>query len=227
MKLNNLKSLHKFLQHKSLKSITFLLIFSIFVSCTPPNSESPNSTEKIITQEDLEWTEYITKNYSILDEKVYEGDYDWIKFFILDNQLKFFQSDKSKPSDIHQKTYEELKKEIPNGTSGTVVAINSSKNIPEGGKMILLKTDSHQNYSSGCCYENNSIGEEVHSNCFIPMYLSVMSKCVIQACYYSENIKNEGATGTACFYNYQTAINNLNYNADIYSYKPTYAEFNK
>ena len=77
--------------------------------------------------------------------------------------------------------------------------------------MLLLKSDNHINYGAGYCYENPAIGTEAHHDCYIPTYISISESSILWMEYYSTEIYNDGATRTACFAKYSTALNYLPY----------------
>lgn len=209
------------------KQISFFgLIFSllIFISC---DSASLVEETELVENSDSQWGTFISKNFLDLDGKVFSTEWDGIKFFVDGNEFKFFQSESLKNSlclDNKEKSFDKLQTDLDGETCGSIVAVLTSNMIPDNGKMLLLKTEVHQNWEENSCYGDSSIGTEEHSDCYIPIYLSIKKGCVIQACYYSASLVNNGATGTACFKNYQKAKENLFYDSDIYAYKTTYNE---
>lgn len=195
----------------------FILTAISAVLCTVISCEQPGSSSAVLYQNtNLLWKNVIKENFSALDGNVYKASYgDWVKFFIEDGELKMFRS--SYPymisaEDARTKTFTELCSEDKDGHFGTYVALEISDATPNNGKMLLLKSGQHSNYSDGNCYENSSVkGNEQHKDCFIPTYISISGNTIIWLEYWSTTVYNEGAAGTACFANYSTALNYLPY----------------
>ncbi|MCQ2599972.1 MAG: hypothetical protein MJ184_01255 [Treponema sp.] len=180
-------------------------------SCTPPNASGSNP------------------NYTSAVFKSSEGD--WFKLFYEDGKVtKYFAPSVTyddswnatyavSVEDGKSKSYDELIAVNPIGCYGIFENVEGDYPTPNGGKMLLLKTASHTNYTEGYCYEDASIGTEKHSDCYIPCVYEVSSdgNTVVFLQYYNTGIKNEGKTGTACFKNKTTAIENLPYAKSTWS----------
>lgn len=201
----------------------FILTAISAVLCTVISCEQPGSSSAVLYQNtNLIWKTVIKENFSALDGNVYKASYgDWVKFFIEDDELKMFKGSYTPGSnaictirveDAREKTFTELCKEDKKGQFGTYVALEISDETPNNGKMLLLKSGQHSNYSDGYCYENSSVkGNVQHKDCYIPTYISISGNTIIWLEYYSEAVYNDGAKGTACFANYSTALNYLPY----------------
>ena len=207
----------------------FILTAISAVLCTVISCEQPGSSSAVLYQNtNLIWKNVIKENFSALDGNVYKASFgDWVKFFIEDGELKMFRG--SYPytisaEDARTKPFTQLCKEYPEGHFGTYVALEISDATPNNGKMLLLKSGQHSNYSDGSCYENSSVkGNVQHKDCFIPTYISISGNTIIWLEYYSTAVYNEGAAGTACFANYSTALNYLPYSKGSW----TNAEYSK
>ena len=205
----------------------FVLTAISAVLCTVISCEQPKSSSTAVYQNDSAvWKAIIQQHFSSLDGNVYKASYgDWVKFFIVDGELKMFKGScsydnsskatyKISAEGAKTKTFTQLCKEDPDGHFGTYVALEISDATPNNGKMLLLKSDNHINYGAGYCYENPAIGTEAHHDCYIPTYISISESSILWMEYYSTEIYNDGATGTACtacFANYSTALNYLPY----------------
>lgn len=203
----------------------FILTAISAVLCTVISCEQPGSSSAVLYQNtNLGWKIVIKENFSALDGNVYKSSYgDWVKFFIEDGELKMFKGScsygnsskatyKISAEEAKSKTFTQLCKEDPDGHFGTYVALEISDATPNNGKMLLLKSGRHSNYSDGNCYENSSVkGTEQHKDCFIPTYISISGNTIIWLEYYSTAVHNEGAAETACFAKYSTALNYLPY----------------
>lgn len=205
--------------------ILFVLTVASVALCTVISCEQPSGSSTVLYQNtSLNWKTVIKENFSALDGNVYKSSYgDWVKFFIEDGELKMFKGSctydasynatyKISAEAAKSKTFTELCSEDKDGHFGTYVALEISDATPNNGKMLLLKSGQHSNYSDGNCYENSSVKEnKQHKDCFIPTYISISGNTIIWLEYYSTTVYNEGATGTACFANYSTALNYLPY----------------
>lgn len=202
----------------------FILTAISAVLCTVISCEQPSSSSTVLYQNtNLLWKNVIKENFSALDGNVYKASFgDWVKFFIEDGELKMFKGScsydnsskatyKISAEEAKSKTFDQLCKEDPYGHFGTYVALEISDATPNNGKMLLLKSDNHINYGAGYCYENPAIGTEAHHDCYIPTYISISESSILWMEYYSTEIYNDGAKGTACFANYSTALNYLPY----------------
>ena len=210
----------------------FILTAISAVLCTVISCEQPKSSSTAVYQNDSAvWKAIIQQHFSSLDGNVYKSTYgDWVKFFIVDGELKMFNPSK----DINWQpvisaeaaktlTYNELCENDKKGHRGTFVALGISDETPNNGKMLLLKSDNHINYGAGYCYENPAIGTEAHHDCYIPTYISISESSILWMEYYSTEIYNDEATGTACFAKYSTALNYLPYSKGSW----TNAEYSK
>lgn len=200
----------------------FVLTAASAVLCTVISCEQPDSSSTVLYQNtNLIWKTVIKENFSALDGNVYKSSYgDWVKFFIENGELKMFKGSctydnnynatyKISAEDAKSKTFDELCSEDTAGHFGTYVALEISDATPNNGKMLLLKSGQHLNYSDDNCYENSSVkGGEQHKDCFIPTYISISGNTIIWLEYWSTAV---GAAGTACFANYSTALNYLPY----------------
>lgn len=209
----------------------FILTAISAVLCTVISCEQPGSSSAVLYQNtNLIWKNVIKENFSALDGNVYKASYgDWVKFFIEDGELKMFKGSCTYDSNYNAtytisaegaktKTFTQLCKEDPDGHFGTYVALEISDATPNNGKMLLLKSGQHLNYSDGNCYENSSVkGNVQHKDCFIPTYISISGNTIIWLEYYSTAVYNEGAAETACFANYSTALNYLPYSKGSWS----------
>ncbi|MGN0731365.1 MAG: hypothetical protein ACI4MA_05570 [Treponema sp.] len=205
--------------------ILFVLTAISTVLCTVISCEQPTDSSSTVYQStNLIWKTVIKENFSTLDGNVYKSSCgDWVKFFIEDGELKMFNGSctydnnwnatyKISAEDAKSKTFAELCNADTDGHFGTYVAFEISDATPNNGKMLLLKSENHSNYGDGYCYEKPAIkGNEQHKDCFIPTYISISGNTIIWLEYYSTAVYNEGATGTACFANYSTALNYLPY----------------
>ena len=198
----------------------FILTAISAVLCTVISCEQPGSSSAVLYQNtNLIWKTVIKENFSALDGNVYQSSYgDWVKFFIEDGELKMFNPSKDNnwqpvisAEAAKTLTYNELCENDNKGHRGTFVALEISDETPNNGKMLLLKSDNHINYGAGYCYENPAIGTEAHHDCYIPTYISISESSILWMEYYSTEIYNDGATGTACFAKYSTALNYLPY----------------
>lgn len=203
----------------------FVLTAISAVLCTVISCEQPKSSSTAVYQNDSAvWKAIIQQHFSSLDGNVYKSTYgDWVKFFIVDGELKMFKGScsydnsskatyKISAEEAKAKTFDQLCNEDTDGHFGTYVALEISDATPNNGKMLLLKSGQHLNYSDGNCYENSSVkGNVQHKDCFIPTYISISGNTIIWLEYYSTAVYNEGAAGTACFANYSTALNYLPY----------------
>ena len=199
----------------------FILTAISAVLCTVISCEQPGSSSAVLYQNtNLNWKTVVKGNFSVLDGNVYKSSFgDWVKFFIEDGELKMFKpsaGDNWQPvisaEAAKTKTFTELCSEDKDGHFGTYAALEISDATPNNGKMLLLKSGQHLNYSDGNCYENSSVkGNEQHKDCFIPTYISISGNTIIWLEYYSTAVYNEGAAETACFANYSTALNYLPY----------------
>ena len=176
--------------------------------CTPPNSGHDAEPTVVYT------------------EAVYKAEAgDWYKVFYEDGKpVKIYTCSVSYDASWNatrtisvetakEKTYDELVVLDANGHYGTFEAVDGGFPTPTGGKMLLLKASSHTNYSAGCCYGNSTIGTEKHADCYIPCVfeLSADGNTLKFMEYYNTSLKNDGASGTACFASKDTAIENLPY----------------
>ena len=164
----------------------FILTAISAVLCTVISCELPSSSSTVLYQNtNLLWKNVIKENFSALDGNVYKASYgDWVKFFIEDGELKMFKGSCTYDSnynatytisaeDARTKTFTQLCSEDKDGHFGTYVALEISDATPNNGKMLLLKSGQHLNYSDGNCYENSSVkGNVQHKDCFIPTYIS-------------------------------------------------------
>lgn len=203
----------------------FVLTVTSVALCTVISCELPSDSSTVIYQNDSAgWKAIIQQHFSSLNGNVYQSSSgDWVKFFIEDGELKMFKGSCTYDSNYNAtytisaegaktKTFTQLCKEDPDGHFGTYVALEISDATPNNGKMLLLKSGQHLNYSDGNCYENSSAkGNVQHKDCFIPTYISISGNTIIWLEYYSTAVHNEGAAGTACFANYSTALNYLPY----------------
>ena len=203
----------------------FILTAISAVLCTVISCEQPGSSSAVLYQNtNLIWKNVIKENFSALDGNVYKASYgDWVKFFIVDGELKMFKGScsydnsskattyKISAEEAKSKTFDQLCNEDKAGHFGTYVALEISDATPNNGKMLLLKSDNHINYGAGYCYENPAIGTEAHHDCYIPTYISISGNTIIWLEYYSTAVYNDGATETACFAKYSTALNYLPY----------------
>lgn len=202
----------------------FILTAISAVLCTVISCEQPGSSSAVLYQNtNLIWKNVIKENFSALDGNVYKASYgDWVKFFIEDGELKMFKGSCTYDSNYNATytisaegaktlTYNELCENDNKGHRGTFVALEISDETPNNGKMLLLKSDNHINYGAGYCYENPAIGTEAHHDCYIPTYISISESSILWMEYYSTEIYNDRAKGTACFAKYSTALNYLPY----------------
>lgn len=214
---------------RALRSLFVLTVASVIL-CTVISCELPSSSSTVLYQNtNLSWKTVIKENFSALDGNVYKSSHgDWVKFFIEDDELKMFKGSCTysngnatytiSAEDARTKTFTELCSEDKDGHFGTYVALEISDATPNNGKMLLLKSGQHLNYSDGNCYENSSVkGNVQHKDCFIPTYISISGNTIIWLEYYSTAVYNEGAAGTACFANYSTALNYLPYSKGSWS----------
>ncbi|MGN0740558.1 MAG: hypothetical protein ACI4LX_10355 [Treponema sp.] len=209
---------------RALRSI-FILSAAVFAFCTVISCEQPKGSSTTLYQNtSTNWKSVIKANFSSLDGNVYKASWgDWVKFFIDDGELKMFKGSytydfswnapyKISAENAKSKTFAELCTEDTDGHFGTYVALEISDATPNNGKMLLLKSGQHLNYDAGNCYENPSVqGNVQHEGCFIPTYITISGNTIIWLEYYSTAVCNEGATGTACFAKYSTALNYLPY----------------
>lgn len=202
----------------------FVLTAISAVLCTVISCEQPKSSSTAVYQNDSAvWKAIIQQHFSSLDGNVYKSTYgDWVKFFIVDGELKMFKGScsydnsskatyKISAEEAKAKTFDQLCNEDTDGHFGTYVALEISDATPNNGKMLLLKSDNHINYRAGYCYENPAIGTEAHHDCYIPTYISISESSILWMEYYSTEIYNDEPTGTACFAKYSTALNYLPY----------------
>lgn len=211
---------------RALRTLFILTVASVIL-CTVISCEQPGSSSAVLYQNtNLIWKNVIKENFSALDGNVYKASFgDWVKFFIEDGELKMFkpsEGDNWQPVNSAEaaktKTFDALCNEDGAGHFGTYVALEISDATPNNGKMLLLKSGQHSNYSDGNCYENSSVKRnEQHKDCFIPTYISISGNTIIWLEYYSTAVYNEGAAGTACFANYSTALNYLPYSKGSWS----------
>lgn len=210
---------------RALRTLFVLTVASVIL-CTVISCELPSSSSTFLYQNtDLNWKTVVKGNFSVLDGNVYKSSFgDWVKFFIEDDELKMFKGSCTYPNNDYSnptykisaegaktKTFTELCSEDKDGHFGTYVALEISDATPNNGKMLLLKSDNHINYGAGYCYENPAIGTEAHHDCYIPTYISISESSILWMEYYSTEIYNDGATRTACFAKYSTALNYLPY----------------
>lgn len=210
---------------RALRTLVVLTAISA-VLCTVISCEQPKSSSTAVYQNDSAvWKAIIQQHFSSLDGNVYKSTYgDWVKFFIVDGELKMFNPSKDSnwqpvisAEAAKTLTYNELCENDNKGHRGTFVALEISDETPNNGKMLLLKSDNHINYGAGYCYENPAIGTEAHHDCYIPTYISISESSILWMEYYSTEIYNDEATGTACFAKYSTALNYLPYSKGSWS----------
>lgn len=93
-------------------------------------------------------------------------------------------------------------------TIGTIISTKDAVTAPDGGIVVLLKTDKHTNYGPAPAYTPNT-----HSNCYIPVYISINSEIKMSQYYYS---------GVADFSTKEKGSANMNYSSAIYGSASTY-----
>lgn len=215
------------------KCVLFFFAAAIFSVCIFSSCEIHSETKIVYTEGTSRFEDFIEDNYSVLDERVYKytsGDTTkWIKFFCSDGELKMFKPSPSSmgsglmtEDELKDLSYENLKAKDHDGEAGYVVAIHVFPSAPNGGTMLLLKAESHKNDYDGYCYEDPSIKTEVHENCYIPFYLAVKSRAVVQCDYFSSSVHNDGVRGTSCFAEEETALEYLQYESSSYEAKLRY-----
>lgn len=136
--------------------------------------------------------------------KVYSSDYD--SFVIQkdsqNNYHFYYGSDKTEAEQF----LADINSYASNTTAtiGTIISTKDAVTAPDGGIVVLLKTDKHTNYSPTL---------NTHSNCYIPVYISINSEIKMSQYFYSRvadfSTKEEGSA-------------NMNYSSAIYGSASTY-----